>query len=107
MNALEEQVREAFDRNVGVPPPRTMPAGTRARVRGRQAGWVAMVCLSVAVVAFAGFQGLSRRPRGRGGSRIDAGLSRTVPTTRSSSFPLVGRSSRSATPRTAMSCPRT
>jgi len=62
MNAIEERVREAFDRNVGVPPPRTMPAGTRARVRARQAGWVAMVCLSVAAVAFAGFQGLSRLP---------------------------------------------
>ncbi len=54
MNPSEMKVRDALDRGVGVPPLRSMPPGTRSRVRGRQARWVAGLTVVAVAVTLAG-----------------------------------------------------
>jgi hypothetical protein len=66
MNATETKIREALEHHVGPQPLRTMPTGTRPRVRRRQARWVAGVAVMVGAATFASVAVLRSLP-GPGG----------------------------------------
>jgi len=73
MDTLETRIREALDRSVGAPPQRSMPPGTRSRVRRRQARWVVGIVVVAVGAVFGGLTALKAIPGGGGGAPGEGG----------------------------------